>query len=340
MEHEKKPVIYVFHGDDQLAIGESIAELKSRLGDRSTVELNLTMLDGRSFSIQEFETASKSLPFLSERRLIVIDNPLAYMNSDTNRRSVLALLEEIPEQNAVVLAEYRPLLSPKDKRQGKAHWLEQWVNKNKEKTYIKEFSVAKSDYDNRPAVVQMTDWIVARAHKQGGQINQPAAALLASLVGDDVCLADQEILKLLTYVNYERPIEKGDVEELTPTLAERSIFELVDALGNRDRKTAIGVFHRLLADQDQLRIFSMIVRQFRLLLLSREILDQNGGEIEVTRRLKLHPFVGRKIASQARFFNQSQLESIYHRLLDIDSSLKTGMMSVDLSVDLLIAEIT
>jgi DNA polymerase-3 subunit delta len=332
MEREQKPVVYVFHGDDEFAISESIAELKSRLGDPSTVELNLTTLDGRSFSIEEFETAGKSIPFLAERRLTVLNHPLAYMQVESNRKKVLTFLEDLPEESAVVLAEYRPLLSPRDKRQGKTHWLEEWGNAMGAKVYIREFSRVRG--------TQLTGWILNRTKQAGGDFEPKAAVLLASLVGEDVRLADQEITKLLTYVNFERPVVEADVMELTAVLPEGDIFEFVDALGNRDRKKAVRVFHRLLTDQDQLRIFNMVVRQFRLLLLSREILDQYGGEAEITRRLKIHPYVSRKIASQARHFSQPQLDRIYHRLLDIDSGLKTGKMNVDLSVDLLIADIT
>ena len=84
----------------------------------------------------------------------------------------------------------------------------------------------------------------------------------------------------------------------------------------------------------------MIVRQFRLLLLTREIMDHNGMEADIARRLKLHPFVARKISAQARRFSQNQLDTIYRLLLEIDSETKTGVMSVDINVDLLIAEIT
>ena len=332
MESEKKPVIYVFHGDDELAITEAIGTLKGRLGDPSIVDMNLTTLDGRYFSIEDFETASKSMPFVADRRLIIVSHPLAYLSHEPNRNKFLALLEQIPEQNAVVLVEYRPLLSERDKRQGKTHWLQAWGKTMGAKVFIKEFIVLKGS--------QLTGWIMERARQAGGQFDPRAAMLLASLTGDDVRLADQEITKLLTYVNFERAVSEQDVDQLTPLLEERNIFELVDALGNRDKKTAVGVFHQLLADQDQMRIFSMIVRQFRLLLLTREILDHNGMEADIAKRLKLHPFVARKIAAQARHFSQNQLDTIYHLLLEIDSQTKTGIMDVDLNIDLLIAEIT
>jgi DNA polymerase-3 subunit delta len=332
MTSEQKPVVYLFHGDDELAISEAIGELKSRLGAPSTIELNLTTLDGRSLSIEEFETSGKSMPFLAERRLTILNHPLAYLKQESNRKRMLTFLEELPEENAVVLAEFRPLLSVRDRNQGRTHWLEKWGQTMGEKFFLKEFTLAKGS--------QLTRWIIQRARKNGGEFEPAAASQLASRVGEDIRTADQEIVKLLTYVNYERPVSIDDIEQLTEGMQEGAIFEFVDALGNRDRKKAMNEYHRLLRDQDPQPVFGMIVRQFRLLLLSREILDQNGGETDITSQLKTHPYVSRKIASQARQFSQTQLEGIYRRLLDIDSDLKTGVMSGDLNVDLLITEVT
>jgi DNA polymerase-3 subunit delta len=331
MEQQQKPVVYIFYGDDVVAINESIAELKSRIGDPSTTELNYIVLDGRSLAIEQLETAGRSLPFLADRRLTVINHPLASMQSEANRKRVMALLEALPDESAVVLAEFGQLKTEKEKKRIKP-WLLKWADSMGRKVYVKEFRI--------PSDSQLTGWIIERARKMGGEIEPQAASKLAKLVGNDVRLADQEINKLLMYANYERPVTETDVEELTALQPEGGIFDLVDALGNQNRKKAISEFHRLLADNDVQSIFGMIVRQFRLLVQSREIIDQRGGKQEIANLLKVHPYVGEKLAGQARHFTQPQLDGIFHRLLEIDSGLKTGKMSTDLSIDLLIAEIT
>jgi DNA polymerase-3 subunit delta len=337
MAGEKKPVIYLFYGEDELAISEAINYLRSRLGEASTADLNTSTLDGGALSVEEFETASKSSPFLADRRLIIINNPMDFMHNEQNRTKLLTLLEAVPEHNAVVLVENASLLNYQQKRRGEKHWLEEWGLSQGERVFIKEFALRQG--------AQMTQWIMDRARKAGGQFDPEAAGYLSSMVGDDMRFADQEIIKLLTYVNYERPVEKVDVDLLTSVLQEGDIFELVDALGNQNKKAAIGVFHRLLNDQDPMRIFSMIVRQFRFLLLAREILDHNGNEQAIVRQLspkpfKLHPFVAKKITHQARHFSLAQLETIYHLMLDIDKEMKSGKVDVDLNVDLMIAELT
>jgi len=114
---------------------------------------------------------------------------------------------------------------------------------------------------------------------------------------------------------------------------------MVDALGNRNGRVAFAMLHRLLSHQDALSIFGMVVRQFRFLLQSREILDNGGGEADVVRLLKLHPYVARKFVAQAQRFTLPDLEAIYHRLLNIDIAAKSGQMDGELSLDLLIADL-
>ena len=337
MDGDTRPVIYVFHGDDEFAINESLKTLRSGLGDRAAIEMNYAAFDGRSLSLSEFEVVCKAVPFLARRRMVVVTNPLAYMQSEAKRSEFMAILETVPDENAVILVEYRPLISLKEKDRGKVHWLEQWGRKKGERFFIKEFTVPRGS--------RMIPWIMAHAEKAGGKFEPRAAAALGELIADDPRLAEQEIDKLLNYVNFERPVEEKDVRDLTVSMPEGDIFEFVDAMGNRNRETAIKVFHRLLSVQEPQRIFAMVVRQFRLLLLAKDIVSNNGNVEDVVSTLasepfKVHPYPAKKIAHQSRKFSQSQLDALYHRLLEIDSQMKTGKMEVDLSVDLVIAEIS
>jgi DNA polymerase-3 subunit delta len=123
-------------------------------------------------------------------------------------------------------------------------------------------------------------------------------------------------------------------------ISETDIFALVDALGNRDGQTAAAKFHQLLENQDGQSIFPMIVRQFRLLLLCKELLESGVSETEAARILQLHPFVARKIYSQARQFNLPVLEEVYHSLLAIDAATKLGEVDPDVNLELWMAGLT
>lgn len=184
----------------------------------------------------------------------------------------------------------------------------------------------------------MSRWIVNRAREKGGDFSYEGAGMLASLLGSDTRTADLEIDKLLLYVNFNRPVEADDVLLLTAYEGEGDIFGLVDALGNRNGREAIDKLHELLNVQDPLPILGMIVRQFRLLLLAREILDGGSDENAVTKTLGLHPYVGKKVTAQARRFRTDTLEKVFRRLLEIDLAMKTSEMDGDQLLDVFIAE--
>jgi len=79
------------------------------------------------------------------------------------------------------------------------------------------------------------------------------------------------------------------------------------------------------------------VRQFRLLLQAREMLDNGKTLGEVTKTLKLHEFVGKKVIGQAQRFSMDILEAIYRRLLEMDESIKTGLVEPDLALEAFVA---
>jgi DNA polymerase-3 subunit delta len=185
----------------------------------------------------------------------------------------------------------------------------------------------------------MTGWIVNYGKSQGGQIAGAAAARLAEMVGTDTRQAAQEITKLLTYVNWSRPVTAADVEALSPLTAEPDVFAMVDDLAAGHIGRAQRRLHQLLESRDAFSTWGMIVRQFRLLLLAREVLDDRGGEAEAVKAMGVPLFVARKALGQAHGFSMPRLEAIHHKLLDIDEAAKTGRMPLDVGMDIFLAEL-
>jgi DNA polymerase-3 subunit delta len=191
-----------------------------------------------------------------------------------------------------------------------------------------------------PRQWEMAGWILNETKNQGGEIESPAAAKLVEMVGVNTRQAGQEIAKLLAYVNWERQVKVQDVEAVSIVTAQESVFDFVDALANGNGKSAQYLLHRLLESEDAFSLWGMVVRQFRLLLLAREVLDSRGGKDEVAQALGVHPFVAEKTTGQARGFTLPVLERIYHKLLEIDEGAKTGQVALELALDTLVVELT
>ena len=329
---ESKPVIYIFHGDDEFASGLALAGIESQMGDPSTAAMNTTTLDGRNLNLDELIRATRAMPFLADRRLVVLKDPLGAMKSSKDRDKFKNILENTPATTALVIQISKPLVDPRARRKGQIHWLEKWGGTQEGKVFLREYSLPKGP--------QMANWIRVQAKERGGNFSHPAAALLGSFVGEDPRLATHEIEKLLAYVNYQRPVEPDDVEYLVAYAGETSIFDMVDALGGRNGREAQRLLHRLLEVDEPLRLLGMVARQFRLLLLTRELLDSGHRDTEIASAIKSPPFVARKLIGQVRNFSLPQLETIYRKLLDIDEAIKTGKTDGDVALDTFVAALT
>ena len=335
---DEKPTVYILRGDDREQIESRLHDFGARLGEPDMAEMNTSHLEGKATSLNDLRSAALAIPFLTDRRLVIVEDalqPFAGRGKEKDREAFLALLDSLPQTTALVLVapdsrKYRRGSFQWETLHDK-NWLIAWTAKNPEKAVILDCAL--------PTDAEMTQWVRAKAAELGGSLTPAAVSTLVEYVGNNTQRAAQEITKLLTYVNFARPADDDDVRRLTAQDQQASIFDMVDAIGNRDGRTAVKTLHILLEDSDALPLFGMIVRQFRLMLQAREILDAGGSPADVSKQLKQHSFVAQKISGQARQFSLPALESIYHQLLQIDVEGKTGGMDVGLALDVLIAQL-
>ncbi len=335
------PSVILLHGSDEYAIAAHIEKLVTALGDPSTADMNIARFDGRAgLNFEYLYTAVNAVPFLAPRRMVVLAHPSsafptgktqkqtppvpatdADAPSSEHRRKFLELLDNVPPTTSMLLVESDTLKAD--------HWLMKWARK----------SGAEMRACLMPKRWEMSKWLENEARKQGGRLEPQAASLLAEMTGENTRIAAQEITKLLTYVNYARPVTAADVEQVSILSAQGDVFALVDALGTGNGQAAQKMLHRLLENEEPFQLWGMVIRQFRLLLQTREMLDERGTVPEVQKALGLHDFVAQKVVNQARRFSMSALEAIYHKLLEIDEGAKKSQTPLDLALDTLVVEL-
>jgi DNA polymerase-3 subunit delta len=295
------------------------------MGDPSLADLNTTLLDGGALTVGELRQASDALPFLCDRRLVIVNHYLKRPGGRGKEEAELA-----------ALADYLPtmpgttwLIFVEDETLPPTHPILKLAEKHPA-GQVRAF--------DGPGRGELSGWIVRRVERKGATVERAAADALAVAVGDDLRLLDSEIEKLATYTGGERSITTADVELLVPYTGEANVFAMVDAIGRRNGRTALRLLHKLLEAGDApLYLLSMIVRQFRILIQVKELSAQGLTVSTIAKRAGLHPFVTEKAQRQAMNFSLGQLEVIYARLLDTDLAIKTGRMEDVLALDTLVA---
>jgi DNA polymerase-3 subunit delta len=324
-------MFYLFHGEGEFSRSETLDEFKKKMGDPGLVELNTTVFDGRKVTLGELKHACDSVPFMAERRLVIVEGLLTRLAAKGQKRALSAGQKEYLDkltQYLKLLPDTTRLVFVENKSIGKNNPVHRLALAD-EYGHVKKFETPHRGELNR--------WIETRPKKRGGQISAAATETLAAFVGSDLRLLDQEIEKLVIYVNGERPISEDDIRLLVSYVQEANIFEMVDALGQRNAQRAARLLHQLLdAGEHPLSLLGMIVRQFRIMIQVKELSEQGLSQQDMATRLKLHPFVVKKTTRQAMNFSMEQLEAIYRKLLETDVSIKTGTMNDVLALDMLV----
>lgn len=326
---------YIFHGDDDIAIGEAVSRLRAQMGDSVNADLNISEYEGEQASAAEILNAARSVPFLADKRLVIVRGFLQYITrkgaGGIGKDQVTLLQEELPQ-----LPEFTRLVFMERAALPANHALVK-LAQSSANAYIKLFEVPKDS----------TQWIVQRAQTEYGKVIQhQAAAALASVIGTDLRRADNELIKLVSYVDDEGDITEEHIALLTPYVAEANVFEMVDAMALGNGQRALSLMNITL-EQDPsdpgFRLYGLIVRQFRLLLLTREHLDAGGAARgnAIAQAIGIRSsWQADKLARQSRAFTLEQLEQIYRRLQKYDVEMKTGQIKPRLALDLLVASLS
>jgi DNA polymerase-3 subunit delta len=323
-------MFYVFHGDDAFSQNEQLVKLMASMGEPTTRELNTVVLEGRTTTLGEIRHNCDTLPFLADRRLVLVHGLLTRLGqkgSLSERKLLDALLDYLPG-----MPDTARLFFLERKILPKRHPVLKLANSS-ELGHVKAFKV--------PEGGQLARWVRTHVEQADAEIEPRAVQALCSFVGGDLYQLDNEIAKLAAYTDGKRPITREDVQLLTPHARQASIFDMVDALGRRDGKTASRIYHTLLdAGDHPLALLAMIARQFRLLIQVKELAPRLGTPQAIARELKQSPYPIKKVLAQSNNFSFPQLHRIYHRLLDTDVEIKTGRIDPTLAIDTFIAGIS
>jgi len=321
-------VFYVLHGDDAFTRTEELNGLRAKMGAAEMAELNTAVLDGRAVTWDELRHHCDSLPFLSDRRLVIVTGlltRLAQRGAGAEEQQLLErLLDHLPH-----LPPTTRLIFLEDRALPDGHPVLA-LARSQDEGHERAFTI--------PSGSVLTRWVYQRVRQEGGQIEPQAAQALCAFVGNDLYQLHHEIQKLVSYTNGERPISEDDVQTLTPQARQGSVFDLVDALGRRNGRQAARVYHDLLTmGEHPLGILGMITRQFRLMIQVKELAPQLPTAAAIARALHQDPYPIRKVLAQSHNFSLEQLHAVYHKLLKVDVAIKTGQTEATLALDTLIA---
>ena len=242
---------------------------------------------------------------------------------------IIDYLDQVPPTTLLAFVESHPLT--------KGNPILKAASANKECCQVQQFG----QLDARRG--QVENWISERSAQKSVSIDGSAIALLATSAGNDLRRIDQELEKLAAYVDYNGTIDRESVQKLVPPVFEEKIFTLVDALGQRNGRTATRMLEEFLENRvNELYLLTMIARQFRLIIGTQDLASRGATPAEIGKQLNAssrNDFVARKLLQQAHLFSPGELIRVQEMILATDQAIKTGKMDPTLAIQTLVISI-
>jgi DNA polymerase-3 subunit delta len=293
--------IYVLHGEEQFLKRRVTAALRKLVLGPDDDGFSLSSHEGDKASWAEIHDELETLPFLSPRRLVIIDRAEPFV---TRERPRLEKYFAEPSKTGVLVLD-----------------VQSWPANTKLAKLLPESAtiVCKT-----PAVQKLPEWCGQWCADQHGKtLSASAARLLVDLVGPDMGLLDQEMAKLAIYVGSSSRIDTADVDQLVGQSRIENTWKIFDLIGAGQTGAALALLDRLLDQgEEPLRLLGAFSMQLRRLAQAARLHSQGESAPDALERAGVPPFGRKSAEQQVRHLGRHRLDLIYDWLLETDLGLK------------------
>ena len=302
-------MLFFFSGEEDFLALQKIKEIKEKfLGKYSTARIDVFDLEEDEFSDTK-QGISQGSGLFSEKKLVVLKN--VFDISENEKLKLVEVLKDSPRGTSIIIFQ--------KKIKNKKGKLYNFVNKN-----------YKSEVFKKIKGVELRKWILNEIKRRSNDevfIDSSALNRLEIVTKNDLWHISQELDKLINFKGEKQTINIQDINDLCSGEADAQIFGLVDAIGQKNKVLAVDLISNLQNQgKNSFYIFSMVMYQIKNLT---KIINCQGDERMISKKLKLHPFVVKKTRAQLLNFSKSDLKNKYQLATDIDYQVKTGDLSME-----------
>ncbi len=294
-------MIVTLTGNNSYALHRRLEELTARFV-KEQGELALERLDGNESTAQTMIDAVQSLPFLAQRKMVVIRDLSA---NKPAAEQIEGIVDAAGEEIDLII--YEPVL---DRRTS-------YFKVLKSQTQLEEY--------NELDAQQLSKWLVDEVKNRGGQLSLSDANFLVERVGPNQQLLAMELDKLLTY---DSQITHQTVELLTEPTPQSKIFELLDAAFAGNKRRALKLYDEQRAQKvEPQAILAMIGWQLGIVSLAK--LGQGRTAGQIAKDARLNPYPVTKAMGLAAKMDDKKLRELVDEAFQMDWGSKTSTLDLD-----------
>lgn len=303
---------YLLYGSEEYLKKLYRDKLKNAiLGDGG--DMNYSYYEGSSIEPKKVAEVAQTLPFFSDKRLIVIENSGFFKNQN----ELSELLKDTPDTTVIIFVE-----DEIDKRS-------KLFKLVREEGTVSEMNGL--DEQN------LKLFIASLLEQEKKKITESNISYLLDKTGSDMTNICNEVEKIISYTVDQDVIATEDIDAVITTQITGKIFLMIDAIGSKQANKALNLYYDLLSVREKpMSILFLITRHFNILLQAKDLQALGFSSASISEKVGIPPFAVNKYLGQAKNFTVKRLKDALEFSADIEEQIKTGRMVEKIGVELFI----
>ena len=301
--------IYFLMGEETYYIDSITKLLNENVLSDDQESFNKTILYGKDTSIENIISHCKRYPLMSDYQLVVVKEA-----QDLSRN--IELLSEYvlnPLMSTILVINYKYKTLDKRKK----------LYKNIQK--FGNVIDCKKIYENH-----VPNWVENQLKKDLFTIDPKACYMLVDFLGNDLKKIDNQLNKLKINCLNDKYITPNEIEQYVGISKDFNVFELRNAIGNKDLNKALKICDYLSSNNKQTiqitltSIFNYFVQLFQYHSL------KNKTKNNVAAVIGVNPFFVKDYVETSKNFSMKKISNIISLIKDCDLKSK-GLSSTNIS---------
>jgi DNA polymerase III subunit delta len=302
--------VHVLLGDPFL-VDKKIAEIIEQVG---TDEYNSVVYDAEEFDLSTMIADAQTIPFMADDKLVIMKH-VVFEETDL-LGDFYALLESVPPFLTLVVV-------PKsiDKRS---------------KVYKRLAAVGQVHDFEKMSGESLKESVMNFLDRRMIRIQPRALDALMVRVEDDAQKVMNELQKFDNYFSAEDTITEADVDLLVARNVEHDVFQLINAVVDKDKQKALQQLTDLLQSEDAVRLLTLIQNKFREMNYTKQLLQRGFKKEDLMRIFNASKGRVYYMEKNAQTMSDDELSHQLDVLAETEFQIKKGLLDKQVALELYI----
>jgi DNA polymerase-3 subunit delta len=313
--------LYLFFGEEEFLIQEAVDLIINKVVDPVARDFNFNTLYCKDTSSSEVVNLCQTLPFMSEKRLVIAKEIDVFKAADLEE--LVSYLNDPSPSTCLVMLSNQPRY---------------------EKKAVTSAVEAHGAVTRFYALLdrEIVAWIESWARTRGLSIQRDAAQFLWQTLGNDLQKIGNELEKVLISLQAKKTITFDDVKTVVGDFRDYSSFDLAAALGQKNREKAFLILSRLIQEGEAaVGLLGSIAWNFRRLMQVKALEAAGMASHDAIKKLR-PPVIFHQVdlfKSQVKCYTLDELREVFAVMLSTDKALKSSGLNGRLVLERMILRI-